>query len=119
MNILERVRNQAGGRIIILFIAALIFGIAANVVVLAPIVYVLAALVASPATIGIVAYFWTITAEWAKLAVGEKYSAEAYRYTQKLQQEELRATLDSIGVEALDELNAAIQRRDEGREEQA
>jgi hypothetical protein len=117
MNILETVRNQAGGRLVLLLVATLLFGIAANVVALPPIVYILCALVASPAVIGVAAYFWTTAAEWTKLAVAEKYSQAAYEQMQQAQQADLRASLDMMGQEALDELNAAIERRDQSRED--
>lgn len=116
MNILETVRNQAGARLILLFIATLIFGVASNVVALPPIVYVLVSLLAAPAIIGVAAYFWTTAAEWTKLAIGEKYAEAAHARMRDLEQRELRDTLDPIGQEALDEVNASIARREEDRQ---
>lgn len=118
MNIMETVRNQAAGRWVILFLLAALTGLVGGITGALPVIAAILAPVfvaVFPAAVGVASYFWTVCAEWTKLAVAEKYSEAAYRHMQAAQEDDLRSSLDSIGVEALDELNAAIQRREEDR----
>ncbi|HWC64606.1 MAG TPA: hypothetical protein VG777_00885 [Thermoanaerobaculia bacterium] len=115
MNILDQVRNAAGARLFLLIaatgLAALIAGITGTISP-ALAIFGVFAVAALPGLVGTVAYFWTITAEWAKLAVTETYSKMAWKQMQEAQSTDFRATLDSVGQEAYDELQAAIARRD-------
>lgn len=111
MNIYEKVKEQATRRMIILCLGVVTIGFFAGgaTVALAAVAGVLAA----PMVIAITAFFWTTAAEWTKLGIAELYGAAAQQKMEAAGREQLRDTLDEIGQEALDEVEAAIERRDE------
>jgi hypothetical protein len=73
----------------------------------------------SPLWIPVAAKLWTHNAEWARLAVAETYGKLVQKRMEEMGAQDLRNTLDQYGVEALDELEAAIRRREESRRAEA
>lgn len=73
----------------------------------------------APLWIPALAKRWTHYAEWMKLSVAETYGKLTQQRMEELGAQNLRETLDQYGVEALDEVEAAIQRREEKRRAEA
>jgi coenzyme F420-reducing hydrogenase beta subunit len=113
LNITEQLRNQASQRWIIIAIAAAVADLLCGWAI-AP-ALLLFILILTPMIAGLLAYFAARTYVWAALGVNEEYAKSAYERQQQMERKELRETLDTIGREALDEVEAAIERRDEGK----
>lgn len=117
MNVTKKVRQQNAGRFVILFIAACIAGFALGGT--AGVVWAAALFIAAPSLIALAAFNWTLSAEWTRLGAAEDYGTAAQRTMEAANQQSLRETLDPIGQEALDELEAALARREEDRKGEA
>ena len=115
MNIAENLRERVAGRWLLLAIIGGLVGATISGVFGAIIGFAL--VTASPMAISFAAYFWARSAEWARLSVAEEYGQAAQKHMEDANIKSLRETLDEIGQEALDEVERAIERRDEGEEE--
>lgn len=116
MNTTEQLRNQATGRYVILALAAVLADLIAGWAI-APVLLIFI-IAFGPLVISTAAYFVARTYEWSKLGVTEDYGQAAYKKMQAQMQADLHESLDDIGKEALEEVNRAIERREEGRAEQ-
>jgi hypothetical protein len=113
MNVTEALRNQASKRWILIAVAAAVADLLCGWAI-AP-ALLLFILIFTPMIAGVVAYFAARSYEWTKLGIGEDYGKAAFERQQQMERKELRETLDTIGQEALDEVEAAIARREEGK----
>lgn len=113
MNVTEALRDQASQRWIIIAIAAAVTDLLCGWAI-APALLVFI-LVCAPLIIGLLSYFAARSYEWTKLGATEDYGKAAFEFQRRQEHQELRETLDVIGKEALDEVEAAIARRDEGK----
>lgn len=111
MNVTQKVREAATGRYAVQLVAAAAFGYALGGFAVA--FLAVTAALAVPSIVSTIAYFWTRSAEWVKLGITEDYGQAALKKMEAASRKSLRETLDSIGAEALDEVERAIERREE------
>lgn len=113
MNVTNALRNQASQRwIIVAAMAALTDLLCGWAVAPALLIFVV---IFAPMIAGLLGYFFARSYEWTKLGTTEDYGKAAFEFQRQEEHRELRDTLDPIGVEALEEVERAIARRDEGQ----
>jgi hypothetical protein len=111
MNLQQRIRERAASRFLILAIGA---GVTAGFLGgLAAVVLTAIAMILVPVAVTLCAYFWAHSSEWTRLAIAEEYGQIAQRLMDEAARRDLRATLDPLGVEALEEVERAIERREQ------
>jgi hypothetical protein len=113
MNVSNKLRGGSTIRYCLLIVLALATNWLSGWVIPAGIFVILA--FAIPLAIRQVAYIWANEVEWVKLGVTEDYATAAQKKMAKQFQFELRESLDTIGQEAYDEVQAAIERREQDR----
>lgn len=111
MNVYAKVKDQASKRMLCLIIGAGVGGWVAGGATVA--LAAAAVVIAAPMVLAVAAFFWVTSAEWTKLGVAELYGTAAQEKMEAAGRQHLRDTLDPIGQEALDEVERAVERRDE------
>lgn len=116
MNLKQHLRERAATRYLLVAIGSLVT--AGFLGGLSAVILVAIGLVLVPPAVCLTAYYWAHTVEWTRLSIAEEYGAAAQKRLEEAARNDLRRTLDPIGVEALEEVERAIQRREEDRANQ-